>query len=56
MRYKNGILSAAFGIIQQLITLVFGLIVPRLFIRTFGSEMNGFLSSLAGLYSYLALL
>ena len=56
MRYKNGILSAAFGIIQHLITLVFGLIVPRLFIRTFGSEMNGFLSSLAGLYSYLALL
>lgn len=56
MRYKNGVLSAIFGILQQLLTLTFGLIVPRLFIRTFGSEMNGFLSSLAGLYSYLALL
>lgn len=56
MRYKNGVLSAFFGILQQLLTLIFGLIVPRLFIRTFGSEMNGFLSSLASLYSYLALL
>lgn len=56
MRYKNGFLSVAFGILQQVLTLVFGLIVPRLFIRTFGSEMNGFLSSIASLYSYLALL
>ncbi len=56
MRYKKGILSVIFGILQQVLTLSFGLIVPRLFIRTFGSEMNGFLSSLAGLYSYLALL
>lgn len=40
---------------QQLLTLIFGLIVPRLFIRTFGSEMNGLLSSLGNIYSYLAL-
>lgn len=38
-----------------MITLIFGLIVPRLFILTFGSEMNGFLSSISNLYSYLAL-
>lgn len=55
MKYKNGVLSATFGIIQQLLTLTFGLIVPRLFIRTFGSEMNGLLSSIANIYSYLAL-
>lgn len=55
MKYKNGILSAAFGISQQLLTLIFGLIVPRLFIATLGSEMNGFLSSMGTLYSYLAL-
>ena len=55
MKYKNGVLSAAFGIMQQLLTLIFGLIVPRLFIRTFGSEMNGLLSSLGNIYSYLAL-
>lgn len=48
-------LSAIFGILQQLLTLIFGLIVPRLFIRTFGSEMNGLLSSLGNIYSYLAL-
>ena len=54
-KYRNGILSAEFGILQQLVTLLFGLIVPRLFIQTFGSEMNGLLSSLGNLYSYLAL-
>lgn len=55
MRYKNGLLSAWFGIMQQLLTLIFGLIVPRLFIQTFGSEVNGLLSSLGNLYGYLAL-
>lgn len=54
-KYRNGILSAGFGTLQQLVTLIFGLIVPRLFIQTFGSEMNGLLSSLGNLYSYLAL-
>lgn len=55
MKYKNGVLSAFWGVMQQLLTLIFGLIVPRLFIRTFGSEMNGLLSSLGNIYSYLAL-
>lgn len=55
MKYKNGVLSAGFGILQQVLTLVFGLIVPRLFIRTYGSEMNGLLGSLGNIYSYLAL-
>ena len=56
MKLKNGIYSLSIGIIQQLVTLVCGLIIPRLFIRTYGSEMNGFLSSIGNLYSYLALL
>lgn len=55
MKYRNGVLSAIFGVIQQILTLIFGLIVPRLFIQTFGSEMNGLLSSLGNIYSYLAL-
>lgn len=54
-KYKNGILSAGFGTFQQLLTLTFGLIVPRLFIQTFGSEVNGLLSSIGNLYTYLAL-
>lgn len=55
MKMKNGALSVIFGTMQQLLTLIFGLIVPRLFIQTFGSEVNGLLSSLGNLYSYLAL-
>lgn len=49
MKYRNGVLSAIFGVIQQVLTLIFGLIVPRLFIQTFGSEMNGLLSSLGNI-------
>lgn len=55
MKYKNGVKSAFWGVFQQIITLIFGLIVPRLFIRTFGSEVNGLLSSLGNLFGYLAL-
>lgn len=55
MKYKNGILSAVIGTAQEIITLIFGLIVPRLFILTYGSEVNGFLGSIGNLYSYLAL-
>lgn len=55
MNYKNGVKSVFWGITQQLITLIFGLIVPRLFISSFGSEVNGLLGSIGNLFSYLAL-
>ena len=55
MNYKNGVKSVFWGITQQLITLIFGLVVPRLFISSFGSEVNGLLGSIGNLFSYLAL-
>ena len=36
--------------------MVIGLIVPRMFILSFGSEMNGLQSSIAYIYTYIALL
>lgn len=55
MKLKNAVLSAWFGTMQLTLTLIFGLIVPRMFIMTFGSEVNGMLASIGNLYSYLAL-
>lgn len=45
-------LSSAFGLI---ITIIFGLLLPRLFIVSYGSEVNGLLSSLNQLLVYLGL-
>lgn len=40
----------------QFIAIVLGLIVPRLFISTYGSDMNGLLSTVTQIFTYLALL
>ena len=49
---KNILLS----FLSQTITMAFSLIVPRLFITVFGSEVNGFFSTVTQLYSYLEIL
>ena len=53
---KKSIYNLVFGVGNQLITLIFGLIVPRLFITSFGSEVNGLEGSIAYIYTYIALL
>ncbi len=45
-----------FGIFGQIVTLAIGLVLPRLRIASFGSEVNGLLSSASQIYTYLALL
>lgn len=44
------------GVLGQIITLGLGIILPRLFILSFGSEMNGLLSSINQFYVYIGLL
>lgn len=44
------------GIIGQVITIVLGIVLPRLFITSFGSEVNGLLSSVNQFYTYIGLL
>lgn len=55
MNYKNGMKSMVLGILQQIMTLIIGLIAPRLFLVTFGSETNGVLNTISNIFSYLAL-
>lgn len=40
----------------QLIVIILGLIVPRLFITSYGSDINGLLSTISQIFAYLALL
>lgn len=45
-----------FGVISQLVTLLLGILLPKLLIGGFGSEVNGLLSSIKQIFVYVALL
>ena len=41
---------------NQIIVVVFGLIIPRLYLVNFGSDVNGLDSTIKNIFAYLALL
>ena len=53
---KNAILNIAFTILLQGVVFVRGLIVPKLIISTYGSDVNGLISSITQFLSYITLL
>lgn len=53
---RNSIRNLWWGIIGNIITSLVAIIIPRLFIVNYGSEVNGLLSSIRQIYVYLALL
>lgn len=53
---KKSIYNILFGVLGQLVTIAFGVILPRLFLTSYGSETNGFLSSIGQLFAYMTLL
>ena len=56
MKFKRGLKNIIFGLISQLLMMVLGLIIPRLFVENYGSAVNGLFSSLNQLIGYIALL
>lgn len=54
-RVKKGVKNTIFSIVNGLIVLILGLIVPRIVVISYGSETNGLLSSTTQLLTYLAL-
>ena len=44
-----------FGIIGQVVTLVLGIVIPRLVLTSYGSEVNGLLASITNIYAYIAI-
>lgn len=52
---KKSIKNLLYSVLSQIITIAFGLILPRLWVVSYGSEVNGLLSSLSQLLVYLNL-
>ena len=56
MRSKKALKNIIYTLIQQTVTIVCGLIVPRLIISKFGSSVNGLISSITQFLAYIVLL
>lgn len=54
--YRNSMRNLWWGILGNVITTFVAILIPRLFIVNYGSEVNGLLSSIRQIYVYLALL
>ena len=56
MKLKKGMYNLLCGVGTQVITLAMGIIVPRLILLGYGSEVNGLLNAVTQIYGYVALL
>ena len=56
MRSKKALKNIVVSLLQQLVTVITGLIVPRAIIGTFGSNVNGLISSISQFLGYITLL
>lgn len=53
---KKSFLNLSTAITYKLVTIIVGLLLPRLFITSYGSELNGLRDSVRQIFSYIALL
>lgn len=56
MRRKRSFYNIAVGIGSQLLSIALGIIIPRMFLLSFGSEVNGFLNTVTQIFTYFSLL
>lgn len=56
MRKKKLILNSVTSLLTQLMTIICGLIIPRLIISAYGSQVNGLVSSITQFLSVISLL
>ena len=56
MRSKKAIKNIISSLLQQLITILCGLILPRMIIGAYGSSVNGLISSMTQFLGYITLL
>ena len=52
---KKAYMNIFFSIVSQLISILNGIVVPRLILGTFGSEVNGLVNSLTQFLNYITL-
>ncbi len=53
---KKGILNLIFSLVHKVVTMVLGIVIPVLFITSYGSELNGLQSSVQQIFTYTMLL
>lgn len=56
MKAKRALLNITVSAVSKLSSIIFGIIIPKLFIVNFGSDINGFMSSITGIFVYINLL
>ena len=56
MRSKKAVKNIITSLLQQVVTVICGLIVPRAIIGSFGSSVNGLLSSITQFLGYITLM
>lgn len=56
MKNRVTLLNISVSLLGQVVSIVFGLIVPRIILSTFGSSLNGLTASIGQFLSYIALL
>ena len=56
MKNKKSIYNVATSLAYKIGTCIIGLIVPRLFVMSYGSELNGLQSSISQIFAYIALI
>lgn len=56
MNVRKGVKNIVYSILGQAITMILGIVIPRLVIVSYGSEINGLLNSVSQVVGYLALL
>ena len=55
MKNKRTLINTISTILLQVVTIISGFIIPRLLLETFGSEVNGLISSLNQFLNYITL-
>ena len=55
-RTQNAKLNIAFALVLQIVTFFRGLILPRIIIPAYGSDVNGLISSITQFLTYISLL
>ena len=50
------LINTIFSLLLQIVTIISGFIIPRLILKTFGSDVNGLVSSLNQFLSYISLI
>jgi len=53
MKARRGFYNITLGFVSQIVTIAFGILIPRLFIIKLGSEANGFMASITLRYLFI---